>query len=164
MALAITVRFDFTDEVGKKSFTEVNVPTGFTIAQYVTFAQSMGQLLANVSQGRLTSASINVSLDISGATIKAIANTVADIAEKGHYIFNSIVAGFRKLVKIPARVETDEIAGSDSLNQADVQIAAYAALVEDGFTVTGGTILCTDTYMQDLVALVSAQSVNMATA
>lgn len=164
MALAITIRFDFQDEAGKKSFTEVNVPTGFTIANYIEFAQDMGQLIADMSAGTLTSASISINLSLAGASLKAVANTGAFVAEKAHYIFNSIVSGFQKLFKIPARIETDEVAGSDALDQSDVGVAAFVSLIEDGAVVTGTTLLFTDTYMQDLVALESARSVNMTTA
>jgi len=164
MALAVVVRFDFEDATGKKSFTEVNVPLGFTLADYLLFAEDMGQLIANVSDCRLTSASVNISLDISGATIKTVANTLADIAEKAHYIFATGVAGFKRLFKIPTRLEVDEVAGSDAMNTADVGQAFFIALMENGATVTGGTIAFTDAYLQPIVALESAETVLMTTA
>jgi hypothetical protein len=164
MALALTVRFDFVDATGKKSFTEVNVPTGFTIIGYLDFAAQMGQLLADVSGCQLTSASLNVALDFSAAVIKSTANTLADVAEKAHYIFSSAVSGFRRLFRIPTRLEVDEVVGSDDMNQADVGQAFFIALLETGASVTGGTVGFTDAYHNDLVSIASARTVLMTTA
>lgn len=164
MALAVVIRFDFQDATGKKSFTEVTVPTGFSLVDYLTFAEDMGQLLTNISGCQLTSASINVALDLSGATLKTVANTLADVAEKAHYIFSTAVAGFKRLFKIPTRLEIDEVAGSDAMDTADIGQAFFIALIEAGATVTGGTVPFTDAYLQDLVALDSARTVLMTTA
>lgn len=164
MALAITVRFDFVDANGKKSFTEVPVPNGFSIAGYLEFATDMAQLITNISGCQVTSASLNVALDFSAATIKSVANTLADVAEKAHYIFSSAVAGFKRLFKIPTRLEVDETVGSDDMNQADVGQAFFIALLETGAAVTGGTVGFTDTYHNDLVSVQSARTVLMTTA
>lgn len=164
MALAVTVRFDFQDETGKKSFTEVNVPTGFTLPQYIEFAEAMGQLIANISKAQLTSASVNINLTLAGATLKAAATIIADVAEKAHYVFSSAAAGFRKLFKIPTRAEDDEVAGSDAMNTADADQAAFIAAINNGLVWTSGTIQFTDNYGNDLVALESARSVLMTTA
>jgi hypothetical protein len=164
MALAVTIRLDFLDATGKKSFTELNVPTGFTLTDYLSFAEDIAQLIADVSDCQITSASINVSLDISGAVIKTVANTLADIAEKAHYIFATGLAGFKRLFKIPTRLEIDEVANSDAMNTADIGQAFFIALLEDGATVTGGIIQFTDAYLHPLVSLESARTVLMTTA
>jgi len=165
MALAVTVRFDFVDASDKKSFTEVNVPVGFTIAQIVEFTQDMEQILTNISQCQLTGASISISLNISGAIIKTVAGAFADVAEKAHYVFSSVVTGFRKLLKIPTREELQEVSGSDSMNTALTTQATFIALIEDGIVVAGpATILFTDNYMNDIAALNTARTVLMTTA
>ena len=165
MALAITIRFDFVDVTDKKSFTEIHVPVGFTIAQIVEFTQDMGQLLANISQCKVTAASISISLDISGAIIKTVAALFSDVAEKAHYIFSSVVTGFRKLLKIPTRDETEEVSGSDAMNVALTDQATFIAMIEDGILVAGpATISFTDNYMNDLVSLNTARTVLMTTA
>lgn len=164
MALAITVRFDFVDATGKKSFTEIPVPNGFSIAGYLEFATEMAQLITNISGCQVTSASLNVALDFSAATIKSVANTLADVAEKAHYIFSSAVAGFKRLFKIPTRLEVDETVGSDDMNQADIGQAFFIALLETGASVTGGVVGFTDAYHNDLVSVQSARTVLMTTA
>ena len=164
MALAITIRFDMVDATGKKSFTEINVPAGFSLAGYLDAGTQLAQLIANVSDCQVTSVSLNIALDFSAAVIKTTANTLADVAEKAHYIFSSAVAGFRRLFKIPTRLEVDEVAGSDDMNQADIGQAFFIALLETGASVTGGTIGFTDAYHNDLVSINSARTVLMTTA
>lgn len=150
MALAVTVRFDFVDQKSKPSFTKVRIPTGFSITAMTEFAQGMAQLIANISDGRLTRASICVGLSLATATLKATPDSDADIAEKGFFGFGTALAGFRTKMKLPAWNEIYTIAGSDAINQADPNVAAFLAAMEDGLAVTGGTIAPTDIRENDV--------------
>jgi len=153
MALAVSVRFDFVDGEGEKSFTKIHVPTGFTIAQYTEFAQAMGQLLANLSDGAITGASFCVGINLSGATIKALVTTGADIAQKAMFGFGTILAGFRTKLKLPAFRTALITSGSDSVNQAHADIVAFTSAMENGIVVTGGTISPTDLRGNDVDSL-----------
>lgn len=82
MALAVTVNYSFIDAKGKSSSTKVRVPSGFSVAQYTEFAIAMGQLMSNLSDGAITEISVGIPVDLSGATIRAAANNVADVAKK----------------------------------------------------------------------------------
>lgn len=157
MALAVSVRFSFVDAKGKTSFTKVSVPTGFSIADYVEFAQDMSQLLANITEGQLTGASVTFGLDLSGLGLKAVASGLADAGQKAFFIFRSAVTGFRKRLSIPTLSELKVVAGSDDIDQADVDVAAFITAMEDGVVVTLGTIAPTDSRAQDLVAVSSAK-------
>ena len=152
MGLAISVRFDFVDNKGKPSFTKVRVPLGFTISQYIEFGQGMAQLMANISTGQITRASFCAGLDLSGATIKGTPSGLSDIAQKGLFGFSTSVAGFRTKMKIPAISETKVVAGSDTIDQADVDVAAFITAMENGIVVTGGTISPTDQRENDIVS------------
>jgi len=144
MVLAVSVRFDFVDGKGKTSFTKIRVPNGFSIAQYTEFAQGMGQLITDLTQSRITRAGFSVGLDLSSATIKAAPVVFADIAQKVMFGFSTVLAGFRTKMKLPALNESKVTAGSDAINQADPDVAAFVTAMENGVVVTLGTISPTD--------------------
>ena len=102
MALAVSVRFDFQDAKGKKSFTKVRVPTGFASTNYAAFAAGMAQFMANISTGQITRVSFCVGIDLSGATIKAVPSGLSDIAQKVIVGFSTAVQGLRTKMKLPA--------------------------------------------------------------
>jgi len=159
MALAVSIRFDFVDDKGKASFTKVHVPNGFTIAQYVEFAQGFGQLLTNASSAVLTRASVVFSIDLSGATIKAAAAFAADVAQKAFFQFRTAVTGFLARMKIPTLNELKVNSGSDSINQADADVAAFITAMENGIIVTGATISPCDDRGNDIVDTTIAREV-----
>jgi hypothetical protein len=150
MVLAVAVRCDFVDDKGKPSFTKIRVPTGFTVSQYIEFVQGMSQTLADISNCRITRASFVVGLDLSGATIKAVASGLSDIAQKALMGFSTAVAGLRTKLKLPALSETKVNTGSDTLDQADPDVAAFITAMENGIAVTGGTIAPTDSRENDV--------------
>lgn len=151
MVLAVAVRFDFIDDKGKSSFTKVRVPTGFSIDQYGEFGVAMAQLIANISNCRITRASFVVGLDLSGATIKAVASGLSDIAQKALMGFSTVVAGLRTKLKLPALSEVKVNVGSDTLDQADPDVAAFITAMENGIAVTGGTVEPTDSRENDVI-------------
>lgn len=140
MPLAATVRLDFIDAKGKTSFTKVRIPTGFALADYTQFGFGIAQSIANISDCRITNVSFCLGIDLSGATIKAAASVLSDIAQKAIVGFGTAVSGFRTLMKIPAIVESKIVLGSDTVDQTDADWAAFLTAMEDGIVVTGGTI------------------------
>jgi len=150
MVLAVSVRFDLQDDKGKTSFTKVRVPTGFSISQYGEFAQGMAQLIADLSQCKVTRASFCVGLDLSGASIKPAATAFSDIAQKILVGFSTVLAGFRTKMKIPALDENKVVAGSDALDLADPDVAGFLSAMENGIVTTGGTIQPTDMRLNDI--------------
>lgn len=148
--LAVSVRFDFVDNKGKTSFTKIRVPNGFSISQYTEFAQGMAQLITDLTQSRITRAGFSVGLDLSSSTIKAAPSVFSDIAQKVMFGFSTVLAGFRTKMKLPALNEDKVTAGSDAINQADADVAAFITAMENGIVVTGGTVSPTDLRGNDI--------------
>lgn len=159
MALAVSVRFDMIDAKSKTSFTKVRVPTGFTISQYIEFAQAMAQLITDMSNCTVTRAGITFGIDISGLGLKVAAAVLADVYEKARFQFNTAVAGFKAFFRLPGYDETKSVTGSDAVDQADPDVAALIAAYEDGIVVTGDTISPTDSRGNDITAIQFAREV-----
>ena len=153
MALAVSIRYDFRDDKGKTSHTKIRVPNGFALSDYVQFAQSMGQLISDISAGVITRASICIGIDLSTSTLKAAATAFSDIAQKVFFQFNTALAGFRAKMKIPTLKETLVLPGTDAVDQANVDVAAYIAAMENGIAVSGlATISPSDGRENDIVS------------
>lgn len=159
MALAVTVNFVIKDAKGKSSTTRVRVPTGFSLSQYIEFGQAMGQIIANMIDGTITEISIGVPLDISGATIKSVANDFADIAKKVFMQFVSTIGGLFGRQNIPTYDESHSVTGSDDVNQSDAAVSAYVALMEAGLTVGLETIHMVDRRGNDIDTLITAREI-----
>lgn len=159
MAVAVAVRFDFVDSKGKTSFTKIRIPNGFSIADYQEFAQAAAQVISNISVVRITRTSLCFSLDLSTATLRAVAASGADIAQKAYFSFNTATSGFRKRLRIPTLDETKVPVGSDAIDLTDVDVAALVDAMNNGIVVTGGTIAPCDSRTNDLTAVGEAREV-----
>lgn len=132
MARAIDVTFTIRDAKNKTSKTVVHVPTGFSIAQYAEFGVAMGQVIADLLDGEIVDISVSMPINLSGATIRAVAQTTADIAKKVVFGLISAVTGLFSKQNIPTYDEAFTIAGTDALDMASTEVAAYVALLETG--------------------------------
>jgi len=156
MALALIAQINLVDDKNKTSFTRVRVPTGFTIAQYTSFVQDLAQAVTNISGCRVTGASI--SLNFSMAGLAATASSVADVASKAFFKVRSAVAGFFAKFSIPTFDEDSLVlTGSDQIDTADTDVAAFIALVETG----DGTVVPCDKYGNDLTDVTIARELFM---
>lgn len=153
MALAVTLFVSFKDAKNKPSSLPIRIPTGFTLAQYVEFADDALQIIANVSIAKITGASLNFGLDLSAATLTNVAgNVLANVTSKIMLGYNSTVAGFKALFKIPTYDEDNlTVAGTDQPDTADAGIAALLTAIEDGYTLTDLSVMApTDKYGNSL--------------
>lgn len=140
MALASSVIFTFVDSNGKRGRTKIRVPNGFSIAQYREFGQAMAQVFVDVSHAQVEKVQIAAQLDLSSAGLDAIATITSDRFQKLHMTFRSAVAGFRKLIQIPAFDEGFLIAGSQDLDLSHPDVDAVETVMIDGIVTSGGTI------------------------
>lgn len=136
--MPVMVTFTIKDGKGKSSNTKIRLPDGFNLPQYVEFAMSFGNILLNLSEGVITGISIGVPLDLSGATIRAVASTFADVAEKALLIARTAVSGLFARFNIPTFDESQVVTGSDEINVSLPNPAALIAIIENGVNV-GGT-------------------------
>jgi len=160
MALAVNVRFDLIDNKGKTSFTKIRVPTGFSIAQYIEFAQGAAQVIANTSNCKITSVSLTFGIDLTGLGLATVASGLADIYQKFRFQFNTAISGFKAKFQIPASSESLVTSGSDAVNIADVDVAAFIAAMNNGIVVTGGTVAFADNRGMDITSLQFAREVH----
>lgn len=141
MALAFTANFTFRDDKGKSSSTKIRIPTSFTVAQAVEFAQDAAGLLAVASNGVITDVSLSVDVSAFGLGLKTVAGITADFFQKALFTMRSAVNGLFSKINVPTFNEDLVLAGTDQIDQADTDIAAFITALEDGIDDGLGTFI-----------------------
>lgn len=157
MALAFRLVFVFTDDKGKSSTTSMRLPTGFSIADYQEFGEAAAQLLINASTGSLTRASVTFNVSLDGLGLKTVASSVSKVARKLFLQFTTAVTGFLGKTLFPSLAESKVLSGTDDVDQTDTDVAAVISAMEDGISVTGGTMTFTNGRGHDLVTAAEAK-------
>lgn len=152
MPIAVTLNFTLEDDKGKSSKTEIKVPTGFTISDYVEFGQGAAQLIANISDAQVTNCSVSFGVDLSSLGLKAVAAAVSNVAVKMQGIWNTASGLIAKWL-VPSPHDTQVATGTDDFDQADVNVAPVITAMEDGIAVTLGTMQFTNGRGDDISAV-----------
>jgi hypothetical protein len=68
-----------------------------------------------------------------------------------------VTGSIKKIFRIPTFSEALVQAGTDAVDTADLDVAAFVTAMQDGIVVTGGTISPTNSRDNDVVSLASAR-------
>lgn len=143
------------DDSGERGTTAINLPTGFSLAQFGEFAESMATLVDAILGGKVESAEICFGVDISALTSNTALST-SDVEEIGAFQFLTL-GNFPVAVNVPCIDELLVASGSDDIDQSDADIIAFISAMESGISTAGGTISPTDVAEDDIVTTVSAR-------
>jgi len=137
--MPIEVVTTIEDRSGDKATTSVNVLDATTLAQLLAFAPLWATALNDIIFGKI----LSMVAFIKGSTIGFTANTLqptADVEHIGKFVFQA-QNGEKVECNIPALDEAAVSAySSDTLDEANAEVAAFIAAMETGIAVTGGTI------------------------
>jgi hypothetical protein len=148
--------YEIEDASGDKATTSVKVISTTTVALMTGFATGFATALNNMIAGKILSVAAFLGVDISALTGNLVGAN-SDVEHIGKFEFLSL-GGFRVKVNVPALAEVALGATtSDSLNQSQVDIAAFIAAMEDGVAVTGGLIEPCDVGEDDISDVVFAR-------
>lgn len=159
--MAFTITYSITDGKGKQSTTEVNLPSTTAFTDVLLFASQMAVLLDDMIAGRIERIGITATVDMSTLTslIKQTAGTTSDVEEGGRFNFRT-ANGFFTAMRIPTFLEDKIVTGTDVVDVADTDVAAYLTAMRTGINLTAaggsGTIQPADKRDEDIVSLDSA--------
>lgn len=144
--LAAYAYFTFRDAKGKTATTEIKLPLGLDIPEYIDAAQKFGTILVNNTLARLTQVEVCVGLDVTVAATTAAAGS--DVQEVRQFVF-AADNGTNFILHIPTLDEDLVLAGTDAL---DITATPVAALL--GFITTGnGVVVPVNVRDQDVQGL-----------
>lgn len=137
--MAIEIVYTIEDASGDEATTQVRVAGEPTIAGLNGFGAGYATAVNNIIAGIIRSAVAFLKPAFSSITGNNI-GALSDVEHIGKFEFVAL-NGQRVKVNVPALSEIALGATtSDSLDQAQVNVAAFLAAMETGIAVTGGTI------------------------
>jgi len=158
--MAVGVLFTFRDGKGETSSTQVNLPSNTSAADAILFGQQMAGLLDALISGAITRVGIVLDVDISALGLNTTASGTSDVEEGARFQFRT-ANGFFTSMRIPTILEGIISSGGNSVNQVDVDVAAFLTAMETGIDLAGvggtGTVAPVDTRNDDIVTTTSAK-------
>lgn len=146
--LVTEIFVEFVDESGDTTRRSFYVDAGTSTADIVLFIPALVQLIEPLILGGITGAGFTVSVDISALNV-GIAQALSDIEEAGTFIART-VNNFIFRRSIPTLDESKVSAGTDMLNVADADVAAFRLALVGGIDLTGsggsGVVRFTDNH------------------
>ena len=155
MATAIEVTHSYLDQAGKRATSTSYIANGLTIVQVVEGLQAAAGVIDGVIDIVQTGVEFTIDVDISALTGNTTAG-VADVEEVGEFVFNT-VDGRKTQVNVPGIINLLSGAGTDDIDQSGLDVAAFISMMEDGITVTGGTVIPSDVNEDDISAIAHAR-------
>lgn len=124
----INFRLQDAESDTKRATVPLYVPTGFTLAQYLAFAQTAAPLLDAITGAKIASSDLTVDLALP-AGLKASPDADA-LNERGGLIGMETAGQFNDSVRIPAILWS--IMSGDSFSLADPDISAFILMLTAG--------------------------------
>jgi hypothetical protein len=152
MAIAPKIQLKITDNDGGPANTSIHVPSGFTIAQYNTFADAYANAVDDIALGRVDpKGTMTIPVDISALTGNTL-DPASDVEQIAAFQFLA-ADGEPVEINVPGLLLADVVAGTDGLNTADTEIAAFVTLIETG----DGVVSPSSVAESDITTLVYAR-------
>lgn len=151
MVKAIDLTYVVGDEKGKEATTSVKLSPTASLVDCQEFAEAQATFLDAILYGKVQGAQVNVPVDVSGLTTN-LSSGADDVENVGSFQFRT---GDNRPVEVnvPCFDEAMVIAGSDGINQSNPAVAAFIAMMTNGLSVTGGTIIPCDVGEDDIVSI-----------
>jgi len=143
------------DDSGERGTTSMNLQVGFSLSQFGEFAASMATFMDALLSGKIESAEICFGLSIVGLTSNTALSS-SDVEEYGAFKFDT-VESLSVDVNIPGIDELIVASGSDDIDLANADVAAFVSAMENGLSTTDGTIQPTDVGEKDVDVLIYAR-------
>lgn len=152
MPISPKITFQVFDNDNDDAETSIHVPSGLTPAQYGTFSNDYANAMDDIVLGRVsTKAIMTIPVDLSALTGNTL-DPASDVEQIAAFQFLD-ANGEPVDVNVPGLLLADVVAGTDSLNTADAEIAAFITLMEDG----NGTIAPSSVAEADIVSTIYAR-------
>jgi len=152
MPISPKITLKIADNDNDPANTSIRVPSGLTIAQYGAFANAYANLVDDIVLGRVDpKGTMTIPVDISALTGNTL-DPASDVEQIAAFQFLD-TNGEPVDINVPGLLLADVVAGTDGLNTADTEIAAFITLVETG----DGTVAPSSVAEADIVSLVYAR-------
>lgn len=132
------VNLAIRDRAGKSASASFFVGVGFSVAQYTEMAEILANAVDAIIGGVIEGCTLRLPADVS-ALINNTVGATSDVGDVGQFQFRS-TENRPVRINVPGLLETLVADNSDALDQADPDVAAFIAAMEDGLVTIGGTM------------------------
>jgi len=139
MAIPYGIKVQIRDASGDIATTEFYVTNTHTLVQYNLAAEPLVETLDGVIGGVIEDAVLNIPVSMAALTNNTIGGA-SDVGDLGQFAFRTAENRPVK-VNVPGIIETLVASGSDDIDQAQTDVAAFIAAMEDGILVTGAILV-----------------------
>lgn len=146
---------EIQDAKGAISITKMNFPTSTDIAILKTFARSTATMIDALIKGKILGVSIGIGVDSLPGGLKASALADSDVEERARFIWQA-ASGNTSLFHLPTFDEAKFVSGTQVVDTADTDVAAFVARIEAGQTVGIINVSPSDDAESDLTTLNAA--------
>lgn len=136
--MPIGVVYTVEDAKRAKSTTTINIPSATTLADAQEFALSMGQLLATLLTGRITSIGIHFSVSIATLTSNS-RGSLSDVEEGAKFGWEA--GTFKASNRLATFDESFILASSKQVDQADTDVLAFLNAMTVGLTMASTNVV-----------------------
>jgi len=152
----VSVFISVIDAPGSESVIRFHVPNNTDIANLKTFGQNVAGFVDALVKGKISNISIGLGVDLPSG-LKSAADALADVEEGARFIFNAANGGTFRM-RLPTFDEAHMVSGSDLVDTADTDVAAFLTEMIDGETINLQAQHPSAADESDLVSLKSAKS------
>lgn len=152
--MAHTLEISIVDGKNRTSTTTVQLPIGFTLAQYSAYALALRNALLNVITGGFRGAELCVEVDLSGVLQVGKPLVASDVEEIGEFVYQA-ANGLRTQVNIPAYDEANTALGSDVIDDSLAAVIAFNGFMVNGFDPGTGNVEPCDIGGSSIAALLT---------
>jgi hypothetical protein len=149
------VAYTIKDAKGKTSTQLLNFPDSTDITVLKTFVSSTATMINNIIKGKIVEAGIGLSVDISGATIRATPDPDSDVEEGARFSWRTAVNSLTRF-RLPTFDEAKLVSGTTQVDTADSDISAFTARIISGQTVGLINVSPSDDRGEDITTLEAA--------
>lgn len=136
---SLEVVYEIEDASGDKASHSLHLYDAVTAAQAQSFSNGYATALNNIIAGIIRSAFAYLKPSVASLTGNLV-GTLSDVEHVGKFSFLT-EEGIRVLINVPALAEvTIGTTTSDTMDQAQVNVAAFIAAMEDGIN-SGGALI-----------------------
>jgi hypothetical protein len=155
--MPVSVYYTIVDDKGDKSTVEVPLPDATALTDVEIFVEQMGLLIDPLVQGGIVGAGFRVEASV--ASFTNVASTIADVQEKGRFLFRT-AGNWLKSLSLPTFSDLLINPGSNTVDETDTDVAAFITAMEDGIDLSGaggsGVIQPSDYRGDDIATLEKA--------
>lgn len=159
--MGFSIIYSILDEKGKRSTTEVNLPSATAFNDVVIFGAELAKLIDPLITGSIERVGVAYTVALpAGLGIKTTPQPSSDVEEGARFQYQTNQGNYTGM-RVPTFDEAAILPGSRLVDQVNTAVAAFLTAMESGIDLSGvggsGVVQPSDKRDEDIVSTTSAR-------